>query len=232
MAGMHIVTQPAVEPITLAEAKQHLRVDVTDDDALITILIIGAREACEAFIHGKLITQTWEVELDAWPTDQLPVLIPIEPLISVQSVKWADDLNTVTTMTVATDYLVDTDSEPGRLVLPPAPLPTEQASGVHIEPRGQVVDVGRMAVVPDYRSYRSAAFIALLCRLYLEMRNGGFQVACGMMSARVRTLTRQLGLQLETLGPDVHYWGELRTPVRFALLANAQSLDGRWRGTE
>ena len=120
----------------------------------------------------------------------------------------------------------------GRLVLPPAPLPTEQASGVHIEPRGQVVDVGRMAVVPDYRSYRSAAFIALLCRLYLEMRNGGFQVACGMMSARVRTLTRQLGLQLETLGPDVHYWGELRTPVRFALLANAQSLDGRWRGTE
>ena len=119
MAGMHIVTQPAVEPITLAEAKQHLRVDVTDDDALITILIIGAREACENFIHGKLITQTWEVELDAWPTDQSPVLIPIEPLISVQSVKWADDLNTVTTMTVATDYLVDTDSEPGRLVLPP-----------------------------------------------------------------------------------------------------------------
>ena len=103
MAGMHIVTQPSVEPVTLPEAKQHLRVDVADDDALIAALIQGAREACEAFIHGKLITQTWEVELDAWPTDQAPVLIPIEPLISVESVKWADETNTVTTMTVTTD---------------------------------------------------------------------------------------------------------------------------------
>jgi hypothetical protein len=120
----------------------------------------------------------------------------------------------------------------GRLVLPPAPLPTEQAAGIRIEPRGQVVDVGRMAVIPSYRTYRNAAFIALLCRLYLEMRNSGFHVACGMMSARVRTLTRQLGLQLELVGPELDYWGELRAPVRFALLASAQTLADRWRTTE
>jgi len=89
-----------------------------------------------------------------------------------------------------------------------------------------------MAVIPGYRTYRSAAFIALLCRLYLEMRNSGFHVACGMMSARVRTLTRQLGLQLELVGPELDYWGEPRAPVRFALLANAQTLADRWRTTE
>ena len=119
MAGMHIVTAPTVEPITLPEAKQHLRVDVADDDTLITIYIVGAREACEAFIRGKLITQTWEVELDAFPTDNSPILIPVEPLASVQSVTWADQANNATTMTPGTNYLVDTDHEPGRLVLPP-----------------------------------------------------------------------------------------------------------------
>lgn len=123
MAGMHIVTPPAVEPLTLTTTKLHLRVDTADDDALIAIFISAAREACESFIRGKLITQTWEVELDAFPSDTGPIPIPIEPLISVQSVIWTDWTNTPTTLTAwngtTGNYIVDTDSEPGRLVLPP-----------------------------------------------------------------------------------------------------------------
>lgn len=119
MAGMKLVTAPVVEPLTLPETKQHLRVDVPDDDALITTWIMVARELCEGFIHGKLITQTWEVQLDAFPSGTTPIKIPVEPLQSVTSVTWADQTNTVTTMTPGTDYLVDVDSEPGRLVLPP-----------------------------------------------------------------------------------------------------------------
>jgi hypothetical protein len=65
----------------------------------------------------------------------------------------------------------------GRLVLPPGPLPTEVAAGIEVQPHGAVVDVGRMTVLPDYRNYRAAAFIALLCRLFLEMRERGFEVA-------------------------------------------------------
>jgi hypothetical protein len=120
----------------------------------------------------------------------------------------------------------------GRLVLPPGPLPTELAAGLRVEPRGAVVDVGRMTVLPDYRSYRAAAFIALLCRLYLEMRERGFEVACGMMSAPARALTERLGLRLELLGPELPYWGELRAPVRFTLLANGVSLASRWPGEQ
>jgi hypothetical protein len=119
----------------------------------------------------------------------------------------------------------------GRLVIPPAPLPTEQSCGFVVEPRGLVVDVGRMSVVPTYQTYRHAAFIALLCRLYLEMR-AGYQVACGMMSPRAQKLLRQLGLQLEILGPDRDYWGEPRAPVRFALTVNAPSLGDRWPAPE
>jgi hypothetical protein len=112
----------------------------------------------------------------------------------------------------------------GRLVLPPGPLPTELAAGIRVQPHGSVVDVGRMTVLPGYRSYRAAAFIALLCRLYLEMRERGFEVACGMMSAPARALTERLGLRLELLGPELPYWGEPRAPVRFTLLANGASL--------
>jgi hypothetical protein len=118
----------------------------------------------------------------------------------------------------------------GRLVLPPGPLPTEEACGLVVEPRGQVVDVGRMAVVPEYQSYRHAAFVALLCRLYLEMRQRGYVVACGMMAPRARGLVRILGLSVEVLADDRPYWHEQRAPVRFELNRNEQSLADRWTG--
>jgi hypothetical protein len=116
----------------------------------------------------------------------------------------------------------------GRLVIPPAGLPTEQVCGLVVEPRGLVVDVGRMSVVPTYQTHQHAAFVALLCRLYLEMRSRGYEVACGMISPRVRKLLAQLGLELEVLGADRDYWGEPRAPVRFALTVNARSLGERW----
>jgi len=109
---------PAIEPITLVEAKTHLRVDITDDDSLITALISAAREACEAFIHGYLITQTFELSLYEFPDDASPIKIQAEPLQSVQSLAYTDWLNAVHTMTVNTDFLVDL-TEPPALVLPP-----------------------------------------------------------------------------------------------------------------
>jgi len=125
-------------------------------------------------------------------------------------------------------WLGDEAVATGRLVLPPGRLPTEQTCDIVVEPRGQVVEVGRMAVTPAHQSHQHAAFIALLCRLYLQMRNHGFEVACGMMSPRVRGLLNRLGLQLQVLGPDREYWGEQRCPVRFALTVNALSLPQHW----
>jgi hypothetical protein len=116
----------------------------------------------------------------------------------------------------------------GRLVVPPHALPTERAAGIVVEPPGRVVDVGRMVVSSDYQGFRHGAFIALLCRLYLEMRRGGYEVACGMMSTRARQLVTQLGLRLETLADEREYWGESRAPVRFALTVNATTLPGMW----
>jgi hypothetical protein len=57
----------------------------------------------------------------------------------------------------------------GRVVLPPG-LPTEDACGLVVEPCGGVVDVGRMCVAPSHQSLEHAAFIGLMCRLCLVMR--------------------------------------------------------------
>jgi GNAT superfamily N-acetyltransferase len=125
-------------------------------------------------------------------------------------------------------YLAGEPVSTGRIVLPPSRLPTEDACGLVVEPAGQVADVGRMAVLPEHQSRGHAAFVALLCRLYLEVRQAGCSTACGMMSASARRLVRMFGLTLELLGEDREHWHELRAPVRFSLLLNRDSLGERW----
>lgn len=62
-----LLTAPAAEPLALDEARLFLRVEHTDDDALIGALIAGARLHIEAQTKRALITQTWRLALDEWP---------------------------------------------------------------------------------------------------------------------------------------------------------------------
>lgn len=60
-------TPPSAEPLTLTEAKLHLRVDFTDDDALITSLITAARMKCEDMVARSYVTTGWLLTLDRFP---------------------------------------------------------------------------------------------------------------------------------------------------------------------
>jgi hypothetical protein len=113
----------------------------------------------------------------------------------------------------------------GRVVLPPG-LPTEEACGIVVEPRGGVVDVGRMCVAHSHQGLEHAAFIGLMCRLYLVMRERGYRFACGMMSPPARAMMGLFGLELEILGPERTYWNESRAPVRFSLMSATRLLAG------
>ena len=62
-------TSPAVEPVTVAEAKAHLRVDVSDDDAYIGTLITAAREWCEQYLDRTLVNTQWVMRFDSFPPD-------------------------------------------------------------------------------------------------------------------------------------------------------------------
>lgn len=61
---------PSTEPLTLAETKLFLRVDGTEEDALITSQIIAAREAAEEYMQRSLITQTWKLVYDDYLSSQ------------------------------------------------------------------------------------------------------------------------------------------------------------------
>jgi hypothetical protein len=116
----------------------------------------------------------------------------------------------------------DTAIATGRLVLPPGPLPTEDAWGIRVPPPGRVVDVGRMTVASDGQNHAHTGFLALLAALYLETRERGYTVACGAMSAQARALLRLLGLDVEVVGPERWHLGEARAPVRFTASASGR----------
>lgn len=111
-----ISTEPTEEPLSIEEVKAHLRVEIEDDDDLILNLITSARQYVEAYLKRALITQTWKYYIEDFP-DEDYIELPFPPLSSVTSVVYTDYAGTATTMTVTTDYVVDTYKEPGRVVL-------------------------------------------------------------------------------------------------------------------
>lgn len=101
-----LVTAPAAEPVTLAEARNHLRVDDPSDDALIDGLVVAAREWAEAFTGRAMITQTWDYSITAWPSSGTPIVLPRSPLQSVTWVRYRDAADAVQTLDAAS-YLVE-----------------------------------------------------------------------------------------------------------------------------
>ena len=64
-----LLTAPAVEPLSLDEAKAFLRVEHTDDDALIAALAAGSCIHVETQTRRALITQHWRLSFDGWPEE-------------------------------------------------------------------------------------------------------------------------------------------------------------------
>ena len=112
--SLQLITGPAIEPVTLAEAKAHLKVDTADDDALIATQIAAARARAEWHLGRALITQSWIQWRDCWPADGI-IELSLPPLQSVTSVTTYARDNTPTMLDPGT-YQVDAVSQPGRIV--------------------------------------------------------------------------------------------------------------------
>jgi len=116
MANPIIVTPPAIEPVTVDEAKSHLRINFATDDTYLGELIIAAREYAEDFLRRALITRTYDLYLDDFPSTGA-IALPRPPLQLVSSVKYVDTDGDVQDLTENTDYVVDAVSEPGWVVM-------------------------------------------------------------------------------------------------------------------
>lgn len=108
---------PAEEPVTLTEAKVHLRVgeDVGEEDALIAGHITAARVEAERILGRSLVSQSWEGKMDSFPDDDA-LTLPMAPLRSVTSIKYVDTDGVEQTVSSA-DYTVDTSGVVGRVYL-------------------------------------------------------------------------------------------------------------------
>lgn len=113
--GLVLLTGPVEEPVTVAEAKAHLRVDSAADDGLIGLLITAAREHVESHCRRALVSQTWDLFLDGWPGCS-EIVLPWPRLRSVESVQYHDAGGGSTTFGGG-NYVVDVAGEPGRLRL-------------------------------------------------------------------------------------------------------------------
>lgn len=106
---------PGAEPVTLAEAKAHLRVGQASEDGLIQGLIRAARDDVERATGLALIEQGWRLVLDEWPDDRL-VTLKRHPLRQVDSVTVYDDAGEPSVLSPSA-YRVDASSRPARLLV-------------------------------------------------------------------------------------------------------------------
>lgn len=110
-----LIDGPSEEPVTRAEAKAHLNVEHSNDDAMIDALIEAARQACEVETGRQFCLARWEQRLDAFPTSgnqQITVARP--PLWTVEKIEYVNSDGNLATLG-PTEYLVDKNSEPGRI---------------------------------------------------------------------------------------------------------------------
>lgn len=110
---LRLVSRPANYPITLSEAKAHLREDGSEQDATIVMYIAAATANAEAYLGRALIDQTWDYHFGAFPiTGGIP--IPKPPLLEVLGVFSTDAAGAETPFT---NYRIDYTGQGAELVL-------------------------------------------------------------------------------------------------------------------
>lgn len=79
-----VTTPPTAEPVSLAEAKAHLRVTIEAEDDLIAALVTAARQRIEAELGLALISTGFRESFDCAPDG--PIRLSRAPLIAVAEV--------------------------------------------------------------------------------------------------------------------------------------------------
>lgn len=107
-----VTVEPTEEPIALAEAKVHCRVDHDDENDLITSLIVSARQWAENETRRRLVNTTLRLSMDCFPE---VIRLPGGKVSSVTSITYTDTNGDSQTLSSSV-YTLDSDSEPARIV--------------------------------------------------------------------------------------------------------------------
>lgn len=117
--ALSLVTGPSIEPVTLEEAKRQCRIDetTTDEDGLVSDLIVAATRYAERFTHRRFISQVWDHRMDAPPGYAWES--PIAPVLSIGSASYIDTDGATQTWSSAlyqTDIPAGPTAGPARLM--------------------------------------------------------------------------------------------------------------------
>jgi uncharacterized phiE125 gp8 family phage protein len=110
-----VTTPPAVEPVTVADAKLYCHVDQSVEDSLFTSLIVAARDYVEKRSKRTLITTTYRLDAYGFGSSTGCIRIDKGPLIAVSSIQYYDTAGTLTTVT-SSNYRVDITPLYGEIV--------------------------------------------------------------------------------------------------------------------
>lgn len=174
MTGLVVVSPPPLPAVTLAEAKLHLRVDHSDEDALIGAFIAAATRYAEAFMGRTLVDTTFDLVLDKFPTARQPIVLPRPPLIAVEGIYLAGDGSPAETEMLG--YVVDSASQPARILAPSIGWPTGTLeASIRIRYRAGYVSYDALASPPvtagEVPRDIAAALLLYIGSLYQQREN-------------------------------------------------------------
>lgn len=133
MSGIKITTQPTIEPISIEEAKEHLRLDDDIDDIPVLTYVKAARLWAEKYTGRSFITRTIQQFVDSSASTLDPLYegmrtgilskpysnyieLAASPAITVTSINYYNDSDTQSTWATS-NYYVDNVSDLGRIYL-------------------------------------------------------------------------------------------------------------------
>lgn len=127
-----LLAPPAIEPMTLQEAKLYLRIDQADEDELVRGLLVAARLLVEAASGRQWIDQTWRLILDAWPSSGM-FRLPVAPARQVTGVRVFSREGAATQLAAAVVALETGADPPALWVTQAVPQPGRFRSGLEID---------------------------------------------------------------------------------------------------
>lgn len=116
LVSLTLVTAPSVEPVSLATAKAHLRVEHNDEDDLISEYIASARQLCEDYCERSFINQYWTAAFDGFPMDGEAIELPRPRVTTIQTFVY-DDTDDAEQAVSASIYNESLSTDQARLTL-------------------------------------------------------------------------------------------------------------------
>lgn len=192
--GLVVVTPPTSEPISLTEAKRHLRIaeNETRQEPEIQGWIVGARKEAERISDRAIVAQTLRYTFGWFPG--WAIVLPRPPLIVVNSVKYLDLVTGIETTLATTEWSAIATAEPG--YIEPSydasiwPTARDQSDAVRIEyVAGWPVTTVALAIAAGSQTVTPASMAGIIAGSVLTIDEGARQEQVVVTAVAATTFT-------------------------------------------